>query len=178
MNRLDEALQIARLMFSEERPGFEGRYYRIERALNNPRPIQPGGPPILIGGTGEQRTLRLVAKYANMSHWFASSLADLQRKTDILEGYCAQIGRDPAEIFRTMGAPVILVENEREAEQIRQRLPPEALARIGQPSTVEQAAERLRPYVDAGFRGFTFGNPNVNTAEKIALAGELKKTLG
>jgi F420-dependent oxidoreductase-like protein len=177
MDRLDEALQIARLMFSEERPTLEGRFYRIERALNSPRPIQPGGPPILIGGTGEKRTLRLVARYADMAHWFASSLEDLKRKTGVLEGYCAEIGRDPAQIFRTLGAPLILVEDEREADAVRQRIPPERLAMLGQPSTLEQAAERLRPYLDAGFRGFTFGNPNLNTPEKLELAGQLKKLL-
>jgi F420-dependent oxidoreductase-like protein len=177
MDRLGEALQIARLMFSEERPSFEGRFYRIDRALNSPRPIQPGGPPILIGGTGEKRTLRMVAKYADMSHWFASSLDDLARKTEILEGYCAEIGRDPSQIVKTLGAPVMLAESEREAAELAQRLPPEVLDRIGRPATAEQAAERLRPYVDAGFRGFTFGNPSLNTPEKLAVAGELKRLL-
>src|SRR3984893_18459519 len=57
MDRLDEALTIARLMFTEERPSFTGRFYRIDRALNQPRPIQPGGPRILVGGGGEKRTL-------------------------------------------------------------------------------------------------------------------------
>lgn len=177
MDRLDEALQIARLMFSEERPSFQGRFYHIERALNVPRPIQKGGPAILIGGTGEKRTLRMVAKYADMSHWFAGSLDDLKRKTEILEGYCAEIGRDPAQIFKVLGAPVLLAENEREMQQLRERIPPERLAMIGQPSTVEQAAEKLRPYIEAGFSGFTFGNPNLNTPEKLEMAGQLKRLL-
>jgi F420-dependent oxidoreductase-like protein len=177
MDRLNEALQIARLMFSAERPTFDGRFYHIERALNSPRPIQPDGPPILIGGGGEKRTLRLVARYADMSHWFASSLDDLKRKTEILEGYCAEIGRDPSRIFKTIGAPVILAENEREVDELRARIPPERLAAMGPPSTVEQAADRLRPYMDAGFRGFTFGNPSLNTPEKLAMAGQLKKLL-
>src|SRR5437763_2057328 len=61
MDRLDEALAIARAMFTEERPTFEGRYYRVDRALNIPRPIQPGGPKIIIGGGGEQRTPKRAA---------------------------------------------------------------------------------------------------------------------
>ena len=68
MDRLDEALTIARLMFTEERPSFAGKYYRIERALNMPRPIQPGGPRILVGGGGEKRTLRLLAKHGDIGH--------------------------------------------------------------------------------------------------------------
>jgi alkanesulfonate monooxygenase SsuD/methylene tetrahydromethanopterin reductase-like flavin-dependent oxidoreductase (luciferase family) len=162
-------------MFSQERPSFEGRFYRIQEAVNSPRPIQQAGPPILVGGGGEKRTLRLVARYADMSHWFSTSLEDLRRKTAILEGYCAEIGRDPSQITRTMGAPVLLVENEREAAALREHLPPERLPALV--SNIEQAAERLRPYIDAGFRGFTFGNPNLNTPEKLGMAGEVKKLL-
>ena len=62
MDRLEEALTIARAMFTEERPSFQGTYSPIDRALNEPRPIQPGGPPILIGGGGEQRTLKIAAR--------------------------------------------------------------------------------------------------------------------
>jgi F420-dependent oxidoreductase-like protein len=67
MDRLEEALTIAKAMFSEERPSFDGRFYRIEDALNVPRPVQPGGPRILVGGGGEQRTLRIAARFADMT---------------------------------------------------------------------------------------------------------------
>src|SRR5436309_4624896 len=66
LDRLEEAVQICRAMFREERPTFQGRHYRIEEARNVPRPVQAGGPPIMIGGGGEKRTLRLVAQYADM----------------------------------------------------------------------------------------------------------------
>ena len=113
LDRLDEALTICRLMFTEERPSFEGRFYRIDRALNSPRPIQPGGPKILVGGGGERRTLRIAARHADITNWFGS-LEDLKRKTDLLVQYCAEEGRDPATITRTIFSPVILVEDERE----------------------------------------------------------------
>ena len=70
MDRLEEALQICRAMFTEDAPSFDGRYYRIHEARNIPRPVQSGGPPILIGGGGEKRTLRLVARYADMMNIF------------------------------------------------------------------------------------------------------------
>src|ERR1700687_1145046 len=69
MDRLDEALTIAKLMFTQDRPSFEGKYYRIDRALNVPRPIQPGGPKILIGGGGERRALRLLAEDGGIRAW-------------------------------------------------------------------------------------------------------------
>jgi F420-dependent oxidoreductase-like protein len=80
MDRLDEALTIAKAMFTEDRPSFEGRYYRIDRALNVPRPIQQGGPKILVGGGGEQRTLKIAAKHADMTHWFPLGLEALSTR--------------------------------------------------------------------------------------------------
>jgi F420-dependent oxidoreductase-like protein len=69
MDRLDEALAIAKAMFTEDRPSFVGRYYRLDLAINVPRPVQPGGPRILVGGGGEQRTLKIAARHADMTHW-------------------------------------------------------------------------------------------------------------
>ena len=105
MDRLDEALTIIRAMFTEERPSFAGRYYRIEEALNVPRPVQPRGPRILVGGGGEQRTLKIAAKHADMTHWFPLGFDVLRHKTEVLERHCAEIGRDPSTIERTMACP-------------------------------------------------------------------------
>ncbi|MHB1525257.1 MAG: LLM class F420-dependent oxidoreductase [Candidatus Dormibacteria bacterium] len=176
MDRLDEALHIARLMFSEERPSFEGTYYRIDRALNMPRPLQPGGPKILIGGGGEQRTLRLVARYADISNWFGT-VDDMLRKGAILERYCAEEGRDPAAILRTAMAPVLLVAGPGDGALLRARIPQERLELVGEPLTPEQAAEKLGPYLEAGISGFTFSNSNLFNAELIGAAGELKRLL-
>jgi F420-dependent oxidoreductase-like protein len=176
MDRLDEALTICRAMFTEERPSFEGRYYRIDRALNSPRPIQPGGPRILVGGGGEQRTLKIAAKHADMTHWFPLGLEALKHKNEVLERHCAAVGRDPSTIERTMTTPVLVAATESDRESMLQRLPPERRANIvvGTPA---QAAEGLRPYLDAGFTGFTFNNPLVPNAEAIGAAGELLRLI-
>jgi F420-dependent oxidoreductase-like protein len=177
MDRLDEALTICRAMFTEERPTFAGQHYRVDAALNSPRPVSPGGPPILVGGGGEQRTLKIAAKHADMTHWFPLGLDVLRHKTEVLERHCEAIGRDPSTIRRTMATPVLVAANEREANAILGNLPPErrAHASVGTP---EQAAEALRPYLDAGFSGFTFNNPVLRTPEAIGLAGELLRLLG
>lgn len=177
MDRLDEALTIARLMFTEERPSFEGRHYRIEQALNVPRPIQAGGPPIIVGGGGERRTLRIAAEHADVTHWFAGSLETLRHKTEVLEAHCEAVGRDPATITRTLGAPVLPVASEREAKTALERIAPERRAALT-PGTPQQCAERLAPYIEAGLTGFTFGNTMLPTVADIELAGETLRLLG
>lgn len=176
MDRLDEALHIAKLMFTEERPSFAGKYFRIDRALNVPRPIQDGGPKILVGGAGEKRTLRIVAKYADISNWFPG-LDDSKRKLEILARYCEEEDRDPASILKTVMAPCLLAVDEAQARHLKERIPAERRAVMGDPVTPEQAVERLQPYLDAGIGGFTFGNPNLSTPELLAAAGELKGAL-
>jgi F420-dependent oxidoreductase-like protein len=177
MDRLDEALTICRLMFSEDRPSFEGRHYRIERALNSPRPIAPGGPPIIVGGGGERRTLRIAAEHASMTHWFAGALDVLRHKSEVLERHCEDVGRDPGTIVKTLGSPVVPVANERDAEAALERIPPER-RRALTVATPEQGAERLSAYIDEGFTGFTFGNTMLPTTDQIELAGEMLRLLG
>jgi F420-dependent oxidoreductase-like protein len=175
MDRLDEALTIIKLMFTQDRPSFAGTHYRIDRALNEPRPLQPGGPKILVGGGGETRTLRLVARHADMSHWFGS-LADITRKSEILNRYCEEEGRDPATIVKTMGSPVVLVENEGQAKSVMERMPPARRAML-QPATPEQAAEILKDFVAVGIQGFTFNNPTLRTPEEFDRARRLIETV-
>jgi F420-dependent oxidoreductase-like protein len=177
MDRLDEALTIARLMFAEERPSFEGRYYRIDRALNRPRPVQPGGPKILIGGSGEQRTLRLAARHADMTHWFVPTPEEFTRKNAVLEEHCRSVGRDPSTIVRTIGVPIWLVRDEQEARETVDRIPPARRATM-HPAGPEQAAEILQSFVNVGVQGFTFNNPNLSTPELLAVAGRVKQMLG
>ena len=172
MDRLDEALSIARGMFAEERSTFSGRLYETRDVINVPRPVTAGGPPILVGGGGEQRTLKIAAKHADMTHWFPLGLAALAHKTDVLRGYCEAIGRDPAEIERTMAAPILVAATDAEAQVMLARLPPERRAMV-RPATPVEAADQLRPYLDAGFTGFTFNNNVYSRPDQIAVLGEL-----
>lgn len=176
MDRLDEALTIAKLMFTEERPSFHGKYYRIERALNVPRPIQSGGPKILIGGGGEQRTLRLLAKHGDVGHWFGGNLPDLKRKREVFFDRCAEIGRDPSEILLTVGLNIILAENERDAQAIMSLIPESRRPSVAT-MKISEAVEVVGKHLDAGFGGFTLSNLTLRTDELIARAGELIKAV-
>jgi F420-dependent oxidoreductase-like protein len=172
MDRLEEALTIIRAMFEEERPSFQGTYYRIEEALNVPRPVQPGGPKILVGGGGEKRTLKIAARFADMTHWFPLGFDVLKRKTEILAGYCEAIRRDPATIERTMAAPVLVAGSEAEKTAMLERVPPERRPYV-LAGTPEQVADGLQTYIDAGFTGFTFNNSVYRTTDQIAVLGDL-----
>jgi F420-dependent oxidoreductase-like protein len=176
MDRLDEALTIARLMFTEDRPSFTGKHYRIHEALNRPRPIQTGGPRIMVGGIGEQRTLKIAARHADMTHWFALGLDALRHKDEVLRRHCDEIGRDPGEIERTTQAPVVIGATKPDAERMMEFVAPERRQAI-RPVTVQEAPDMLRPYIDAGFSGFTFNNTIYRTPEAIAVAGEALRLL-
>ena len=176
MDRLEEAVQIARLMFTEERPSFEGRFYKIDRALNVPRPLQKGGPKILIGGGGEKRTLRILAQHGDMGHWFGGPVEELKRKRAVFEEHCAAVGRNPSEVTILLGVGLVLTDDDRQAKAIMDSLPPERRAMV-RAARFDQAAEILQPYLDAGFGGFTFNNPTLPTVEAIERFAEVIKTV-
>jgi F420-dependent oxidoreductase-like protein len=176
MDRLEEAVTIIRKMFKEERPSFEGKHYRIEQALNSPRPIQEGGPQILIGGGGEKRTLKILARHGDIGHWFGGAPEDLKRKKEIFYAHCEAEGRDPSEVLLTIGAGAILVENERDGKAILEHIPDERRPMI-MVGTPEQIADKLAVFVDLGFGGFTLSNAALPTKDAIALGGELIKLM-
>jgi F420-dependent oxidoreductase-like protein len=99
--RLEETLQIAHQMWSGDESPYEGRHYRLERLLNSPPPLQQPHPPILVGGTGERKTLRLVAQYADACNIFESGLEDVRHKLEVLRRHCEAVGRSYDEIEKT-----------------------------------------------------------------------------
>ena len=98
--RLEETLQIFGQMCGADDGPFEGRHYRLGRTLNSPQPLRRPRPPILIGGGGEKKTLRLVAQYADACNLFGGP--DVEHKLDVLRGHCADVGRDYDDIEKTV----------------------------------------------------------------------------
>jgi F420-dependent oxidoreductase-like protein len=101
--RLEEILQIAKQMWSGDESPFNGKYYQLAEPISRPQPLSKPHPPILIGGGGEKKTLRLVAQYGDACNLFASpaSVDALQHKLDVLKQHCADVGRNYAEIEKT-----------------------------------------------------------------------------
>jgi F420-dependent oxidoreductase-like protein len=102
--RLEEALQICLQMWTDDDSPYSGTHYQLDRTLNSPQSLQRPHPPILIGGGGEKKTLRLVAKYAQACNLFATP--ELAHKLDVLRGHCDDLGRDYDEIEKTVMGPL------------------------------------------------------------------------
>ena len=100
--RLEEALQICLQMWSDDDGPYEGRYYRLAETICSPRPVRQPRPPILIGGSGEKKTLRLVARYADACNLFAPDPSVVAHKLEVLDRHCDAESRDPAAIERTI----------------------------------------------------------------------------
>jgi F420-dependent oxidoreductase-like protein len=104
--RLEETLQICLQMWSDDDGPFTGRYYQLAETVCSPRPIQSPRPPVLIGGSGEQKTLRLVARYADACNLFAIEPSVVRHKVDVLRRHCEAESRDPDSIETTILAMV------------------------------------------------------------------------
>ena len=172
LSRLEEALQICRAMFTEDAPSFDGTYYRIHEARNIPRPVQPGGPTILVGGGGEKRTLRLVARYADMCNFFGDP-ATVAHKVDVLRGHCKEVGRDPAEVTVSRLSTLMLTASEEETSATK-----DFLRQVGADpgggdvGTADELVARIEELAAAGVEYFVFNIPT-GTPETVRQVGEL-----
>jgi F420-dependent oxidoreductase-like protein len=101
-DRLEEALQILKSLWTEPRTTFHGKHYRLEDAIAEPKPVQRPHPPIWIGGSGPKRTLRMAALYADVWNASGGSPEAVAEAAAILDRHCADVGRDPAQIRRSV----------------------------------------------------------------------------
>jgi F420-dependent oxidoreductase-like protein len=173
LDRLEEALQICRAMFTEEAPSFTGSYYRIHEARNVPAPVQSGGPPILVGGGGERRTLRLAARYADMTNFFGDP-ATVAHKVDVLRGHCKEFGRDPTEVTVSRLSTLVLTGTEEETvatkDFLRQVTGEEpTTSDVG---TADELVARVEELAAAGVEYFIFNVPT-GTPNTVRQVGEL-----
>jgi F420-dependent oxidoreductase-like protein len=177
MDRLEEALQICRAMFTQERATFEGRYHRTSEALNYPRPIRSDGIPILVGGSGEKRTLRLVAQYADACNFFGD-LPVIKHKIEVLERHCEQVGRDPAEITKTRLGGLLVAPTTSEAESkgevVRERrsMPKDRYDSYFVAGDPDAVATQAQNYLDAGLDGLIFNVHDASDLQTLELAGK------
>jgi F420-dependent oxidoreductase-like protein len=171
LDRLEEAARVCRLMFTEESPSFAGTHYSLDGAWNSPRPIRPEGIPIMIGGGGERRTLRIVARHADISN-VAGGPAQVEKKLALLDGYCAEIGRDPRAIHRTCLTTMRVCRTEAETEATKAALVregwPAGMAIAGPPEVIAAEAAALHA---AGVDEVIANLPGDTTPDAVAALG-------
>jgi F420-dependent oxidoreductase-like protein len=158
--RLEETLQIARQMWSGDESPYRGTYYQLERLLNSPPPIRQPHPPILIGGSGEKKTLRLVARYADACNIFDVGPDGVRHKLDVLRAHCEAEGRPYDEIERTTLGQLALSRDGREGTV-----------------TVDQAVEHFAALAAIGVQHAIVGMPNVADESAFELVPELVRQL-
>jgi alkanesulfonate monooxygenase SsuD/methylene tetrahydromethanopterin reductase-like flavin-dependent oxidoreductase (luciferase family) len=100
--RMEEACRMIKLLWSEDRTSFDGEHYRLVDAIANPKPVQRPGPPIWIGGSGERKTLRVVAQHADVWNLASGGVEEGVRLSGVLDEHCAAVDREPAEIRRSV----------------------------------------------------------------------------
>ena len=176
---LGEAIEIIKRLWTEPEASFEGRYYTLERATNDPKPVQSPHPPILIGGHGETHLLRAVAKHADICNMgFEMSLEEHRAKLRILEEHCQKFGRDPAEIQVTHNTRVVIADSSSEFRRLASRNAADACTSLRDyeaslagaiAGTPEQCIEQLKPYVDSGITYFFLLFPDPISTESMRL---------
>jgi F420-dependent oxidoreductase-like protein len=149
--RLEEALQIAHQMWSGEAKPYKGKHYRLEEAMNNPPAISRPHPPIMVGGMGEKKTLRLVAQYADACNLFAyGGAGTIRHKLEVLRRHCEDVGRNYEEIERTALGSV--------------NLGPEGM-------TPDEVIGMCRDLGEAGIQHLIFNMPNVQEISPLETFG-------
>jgi F420-dependent oxidoreductase-like protein len=172
--QLEDGLRIFRAMFTggDGRQTVEGERHHIAGAYNNPQPIR-GDIPILIGGSGEKKTLRMVAQYADASNVFGDP-EKVKHLMSVLDEHCERLGRDPKAITRTKLATLLIADTHEEAAALAEPLRGpmgerfDAVVLFGDPDGV---GEQLVAHRDAGLDGIIVNMPQVGDLEKVALAG-------
>jgi F420-dependent oxidoreductase-like protein len=154
---LRETVEIVKAMWSEADVTYEGKHFQLQGAQCDPKPVQAPHPQVLIGGGGEQLTLRVVARHADASN-FGGKPDEWAAKCEVLKGHCAAVGRDYDEIQKTWSPAVLIRDTEAEvlaAAKAAQRFEPVESWMTGNlVGTPEQVAEKVRQYADLGCTGF------------------------
>ena len=163
MDRLGEAAQLIKMLWTEPRTNFQGKHFQITDAPFEPKPVQKPHPPILIGGGGERRTLNLVARYADNWNWIPTApLEAYKHKLSVLREHCAAVGRDPAEIQQSLNPDFFISDDPKRIDQVLQVNARSAGKRVEEirdswiAGNPEEVRKKLQAFIDLGVTSFVF----------------------
>jgi F420-dependent oxidoreductase-like protein len=173
IDRMKEAVEIMKKLWTEEKASYAGEYYRISEAVCEPKPVQKPHPPITIGGSGEKLTLKVTAQHADRFDWgYIPSLALYKRKLRVLERHCRAVGRDFQEIEKScwLGGQIFITSNRKELEEKVSRLKPKSVSikdfkKVNLVDTPYECIRRIQRYASLGVTHFMlfFGDlPSMN----------------
>jgi F420-dependent oxidoreductase-like protein len=179
IGRMKEAVEIIKKMWTEEKASYQGKYYRINEAVCEPKPLQKPHPPITIGGSGEKLTMKVAAQHADRCDWgYVPSLELYKHKLDILESHCKTVGRNSQEIEKScwLGGQIFIVSNQKELdEKVLQWKPKnvslEDFKKLGLIGTPDDCRQKIRQYAGLGVTHFMlfFGDlPNLSGVRLFA----------
>jgi F420-dependent oxidoreductase-like protein len=174
IEQLDEALTVMKLLFTEARADFTGKYYSLAGAANNPKPLQKPYPPILIGGAGEKKLLRVVARHADIWNCPNNVAEQLEHKLAVLRRHCDAVGRDPDEIEVSEQCIVVLGKDEADLKQ-KLGFAKAMLGNVfdidktGLVGTPAQLIDRIEARMKQGVTFFTMLFGDLNAAESLEL---------
>jgi F420-dependent oxidoreductase-like protein len=161
MDMLDEACHILRSLWTQESTTFEGKHFQLKDAHMEPKPLQEH-LPLVIGGSGERRTLRIVAEHADIWNTFFGDLDRYKHLLEVLASHSADVGRDPGDVRKSLTYRAVLAETEAEAQERAQEIfggpPPERSRNMYVIGTPEQCVEALKPYAALGVGDFLLGS--------------------
>jgi F420-dependent oxidoreductase-like protein len=157
MDMLDEACRVMRGLWTEERFSFAGEHYVLQDAQMEPKPLQ-ARLPLVIGGDGEKRTLRIVAEHADVWNTGLGDIETFRHKLDVLSRHCEAVGRDPADIRKSLTFRAVLAEDEAALRERRRELAPKLPIEEAKFLfvTPEQLVERMLPFAELGAGDFLF----------------------
>ncbi|HEY3343066.1 MAG TPA: LLM class F420-dependent oxidoreductase [Anaerolineae bacterium] len=167
MEMLTEAVQVVDRMLTQRPASFQGKHYTVTNAYNDPLPVQKPRPPIMIGGSGERVTLKLVAQYAQFSN-VGGDPATVAHKFDVLRAHCETVGRPYDEITHCNHVGILIARNESELAAKKKRFPDFN----GIAGTPEMILSQLQAYAKVGSQYVTFNLVDSEPVEPILLLGE------
>ncbi|MBN1245866.1 TIGR03560 family F420-dependent LLM class oxidoreductase [Candidatus Bathyarchaeota archaeon] len=181
IDRMREAVEIIKKMWTQEKTSYQGRYYRTSGAVCEPKPVQKPHPPITIGGSGEKLTLKVAAQHADRYDWgHVPSLELYKHKLDVLESHCKAVGRNFNEIEKSswLGGQIFMVPDQKELEEKVGQLKPknvslEDFKRFNFVATPDDCQREIRRYTSLGVTYFMlfFGDlPDVSGVRLFAKA--------
>jgi F420-dependent oxidoreductase-like protein len=161
IDRMKEAVEIIKTMWTQERASYKGKYYRIKDAVCEPKPLQKPHPPITIGGSGEKLTLKVTAQYADRFDWAYLPLPLYKHKLTVLENHCKTVGRDFQEIEKSCwpSGQIFIAQNRKELDENLSLKKPKSVTlkdfkKNNLVGTPDECLQRIQQYANVGAKHF------------------------